>query len=77
MCVSLHTLRREQAQFYRLKQTKWEGRGICFKRNNKKKPWKENLSETEVNNLPDKQFKATVMGMTTELKRIDEHSEKS
>ena len=51
-------------------------RGICFKRN-KEKPWKENLSEREVNNLRDKQFKAIVMGMTTEFKRIDEHSEKS
>lgn len=42
-----------------------------------RKTLKENLSEREVNNLRDKQFKAIVMGMTTEFKRIDEHSEKS
>ena len=36
----------------------------------------KNPTETETNNLPDKEFKAIVIKMLTELgKRIDEHSE--
>ena len=41
----------------------------------RKNPWKT-TNETEINNLLDKEFKALVVRMLTELgKRIDEHSE--
>ena len=37
---------------------------------------KNTTDETEINNLPDKEFKALVLRMLTELgKRIDKHSE--
>ena len=40
-----------------------------------KNPEKIN-NKTEINNLPDKEFKALMIRMLTELrKRIDEHSE--
>lgn len=41
-----------------------------------KEPSWKNWNETELNNLPDKEFKALIIGMPNELgKRIDEHSE--
>ena len=44
------------------------------------KGWKKisekTTNETEISNLPDKEFKALVIKMLTELgKRIDEHNE--
>lgn len=35
----------------------------------------KNLNETEISNLPDKEFKVTVIKMLTELSRMDELSE--
>ena len=48
----------------------------CFKGRNKKKPLKKTTSETEKNNLPDKEFKTLVIRMLAGLgTRIDKHSE--
>ena len=39
-------------------------------------PWEKTRNETEINNLPDKEFKELVIKMLTEVwKRIHEHNE--
>ena len=48
-----------------------------FQTKEQDKTSEENPNETEINYLPDKEFKAIVIKMLSELrKRIDEHSEK-
>ena len=47
-----------------------------FQTKNQEKNPEKNRNETEINNLPDRKFKAIVIRMLTDLgKRIQEHSE--
>ena len=47
---------------------KWKDKGIPSKQKNttKSQKWKE-LDETDINNLPDKEFKITVINIFTEF----------
>ena len=55
---------------------KWRHRWICSKWVNKIKTSQKILKETEISNLPNKEFKLTVIKMPTELGRqMDEKSE--
>lgn len=56
-------------------ETKLENRRICFKWKNKQKPLKKDHNGTALNNLSDKDFKAIIIRILTEFRRLDRNSE--
>ena len=59
----------------KVKQNKKTVKVVSIERTRKKKKPEKTTNETEINNLPDEQFKVLVIRMLTELgKRIGEHS---
>ena len=47
-----------------------------FQTKGEKKNSEKDLNKVKISNLPDKEFKIMIIKMVTDLRRMDEHSEK-